>query len=70
VAGLVRRLEAEGRDLADPTPEEWAQLEPRLGAEATRKLPAARSVARRTTPGGPSLSSVRWQLERLRAGLR
>ncbi|HEX9892109.1 MAG TPA: argininosuccinate lyase [Actinomycetota bacterium] len=70
VAGVVKRLEDEGRTLGDVKPDEWADLDPRLGQWVEDLLDPERSVAARTTPGGPSAASIEAQLASVRAHLR
>ncbi|MGZ8603119.1 MAG: argininosuccinate lyase [Actinomycetota bacterium] len=65
---LLKRVDEEGRSLADLTDEEWTAFGVPGGAEL---LDPDRSVAARTMPGGPSAESVRSQadaLERTIAG--
>jgi argininosuccinate lyase len=65
---LLKRVEAEGRSLADLTGTDWEGFGVPDGAAM---LDAERSVAARTTPGGPSPESVRAQataIERVLAG--
>lgn len=62
VGELLRRLEAEGRSLADLTEEEWAQL----GLPGGRALlDPDRAVRARGGPGGPSPERVLEQVEAL-----
>jgi argininosuccinate lyase len=66
VGGIVAQLEAEGRTLADVKPDEWATWSPLLDDEISSMLDPGSAVERRTTPGGPSRSSVERQLRTLR----
>jgi argininosuccinate lyase len=70
IGAIVARLESEGRSLGDVKPEEWETLDPRLGPGVEELLSAGRSIAARTTPGGPAPASVRRQIAAVRALLR
>jgi argininosuccinate lyase len=59
---LLKRVDEEGRSLADLTDEEWNAFGVPSGAEL---LDPDRSVASRTMPGGPSAESVRSQVDAL-----
>jgi len=63
---LLTSVEAEGRSLADLTDDEWKAFGVPHGAEL---LNPDRSVAARTTPGGPFPESVRNQAEALARAL-
>ncbi len=55
---LLRSIDEQGRALADLTDSEWKEFGVPSGATM---LDPERSVAARTTPGGPSPESVRTQ---------
>jgi argininosuccinate lyase len=61
VGGLVRRCLAEGRSLADLTPEELSALDRRLAGAPP--LEAHASLARKATSGGTGPASVAEQIE-------
>lgn len=61
VGSLVGQLTAEGRDFADLTDAEWAEIHP-VFAEQKPPLTAAESVAARDIPGGTAPSRVRTAL--------
>ena len=61
---LLKRVDDEGRSLADLTDDEWKEFGVPDGAEL---LDPDRSVASRTIAGGPSAESVRWQADALEA---
>jgi argininosuccinate lyase len=63
---LLRALADEGRTLADLRPDEWAALGL---AEDGVALDPDRSIAARSTPGGPSPASVERQVDELGARL-
>jgi argininosuccinate lyase/argininosuccinate synthase len=69
VASLVARLEAEGRTLADLSPEEWAEAAPSLGPDAAALFDVDEAIERRATAGGPSSASVKEQLVEIRGRL-
>ncbi len=62
VGELLRRLEAEGRSLADLSQQEWAALGLPDGREL---LEPERAVAARSAPGGPAPERVLEQVEAL-----
>jgi argininosuccinate lyase len=64
---LIRSVDAEGRSLADLTDDEWKEFGVPHGAEL---LDPDRSVAARTTPGGPSPKSVRAQADAVERSIR
>ncbi|HJR97122.1 MAG TPA: argininosuccinate lyase [Actinomycetota bacterium] len=64
---LLRSVDAEGRSLADLTDDEWKAFGVPHGAEL---LDPDRSVAARTTPGGPSPESVRAQADAIERSLQ
>jgi argininosuccinate lyase len=64
---LLRSVDAEGRSLADLTDDEWRAFGVPHGAEL---LDPDRSVAARTTPGGPSPESVRAQADMLERSIQ
>jgi len=64
---LLKRVDAEGRSLADLADDEWKAFGVPHGAEL---LDPDRSVAARTTPGGPSPESVRAQADMLEPIIR
>lgn len=63
---LLKRVDAEGRALADLTDDEWKTYGVPDGATS---LDPDRSVAARMTPGGPSPESVRAQADALERAL-
>lgn len=63
---LLKRVDEEGRSLADLTEIEWNEFGVPDGAPM---LDAERSVAARSSPGGPSLESVRAQADALERAL-
>jgi argininosuccinate lyase len=65
--GELLRTIAEGRSLADLTDDEWKAFGVPHGAEL---LDPDRSVAARTTPGGPSPESVRAQADMLERSIQ
>jgi argininosuccinate lyase len=70
VGRLVRRLEEEGRSLADLTPDEWESVHPALGAGGVGdRLDPRAAAERRTSRGGTAWSEVVRQVELLRRGL-
>jgi argininosuccinate synthase len=69
IAGVVTKLESEGRTLGDVKPDEWSELDPHLDEETGVLLDAEISIAHRSGPGGPSPNSVRDQVAALRAKL-
>jgi argininosuccinate lyase len=69
VAALVRSSIDAGRSLADGVREHPDLIEPLSVREAVALLDARGSVRRRTIAGGPSPSSVRAQIRRLRRAL-
>lgn len=66
VGGLLKRLEAEGRSLADLSAPDWEAFGLPGGADL---LDPARAVAARKGAGGPSPESVRQQAEAIAARL-
>jgi argininosuccinate lyase len=69
IGRLVAKLDADGRSLDDVEAHEWEALDRDLDAETSELLRAEMAIARRTTPGGPSETSVRDQIATLRARL-
>jgi argininosuccinate lyase len=67
VAGLVARLEAQGRTLADADPSDLDS--PPIGPLPSGVLDVREAVERRRTQGGPSTASVKEQLVELRGRL-
>ena len=65
VAGLVARLESDGRELGDAEPDDWASA----GMQAPDSLDPADSIALRDFKGGPAPAAVARQLETLRSAL-
>jgi argininosuccinate lyase len=64
---LLRRLEYDGRSLADLTTEEWTSFGLSDGADL---LDPDRSIAARSAPGGPSAASVRGQVAAIEDALK
>lgn len=69
VGRLVAALVAGGRTPADLTPEELVSADERFEPADAERLSPEGSVARRVTPGGGSMQSVRNQLAAVRAHL-
>jgi argininosuccinate lyase len=72
VGRLVRRLEEEGRSLADLTAEEWEEVHPALGPAAGGmgdRLDPRAAAERRTSRGGTAWSEIERQVALLRHGL-
>lgn len=70
VGGLVARLAAEDRTLADATPGELESAHVQLVPGDVESLTPGASVAARATAGGGSMESVHRQLQQLRNELR
>jgi argininosuccinate lyase len=69
IAGIVTKLESEGRSLADVKADEWRELHPQLDEGTVSLLDPETSISRRTAPGGPSPDSVIGQIKILRSKL-
>jgi argininosuccinate lyase len=69
IAGIVTKLESEGRSLGDVKSDEWPQLDTRLDEDTSILLDAEISISHRAGPGGPSPKSVREQAAKLRSKL-
>jgi len=70
IGQLIRRSEAEQRDLGDLLPAEFALAHPLFGSDAPDALNVVQSLARREVEGGTGPQAVRAQLDTARAALR
>jgi argininosuccinate lyase len=71
IAGaLVRFCEERGMDLADPSDEDYAAIDPRLTPEVRGVLTVAGSIAARSGTGGTAPERVAEQLAALTAAVR